>query len=768
MRYRVAQILIVILIVASLVIPPPIAEACGPDFSPPVFTGYNSPDALLDAYFAGRLGLLQRGYSRAYFYVAYRTLVGKPLSKAEVMAISKDWGDGANENTQETSGETPTNWIDSWIAARKRILGNAADPDFGYSTDTGIVREVQMQSAYFEYYNCLQGAFQNAVRILDQRVDSFGATNPYVRDWLDAQDQVFENCRGGNSETQESVIPAKALQSDPEVIRKDRAYQIAAAHFYSGDYGDAQSEFAVIASDPASPYRKMAPYLVARALVREGTLAADVQTSQRSLMQAEEKLQAILGDPYQRDIHAAAQKLLGFVLARLYPERRVGELEALLLSGKPDPNFSQDLTDYLWLLDRSESSSSATTKQPAGEEMTDWILTFQRGGSDTFRYSIGRWQATKSLPWLLAAISQAHANDAVPDGLENAARQISPDSPAYLTTRFHLLRLFIEEGKVSEARLGLDALLSNKALGLPASARNEFLALRMKIAVDLNDWLRYAPRLAVDLGAYSNDHEDSPLFDSDASILLTEKFPLHLLADAARSQTLPVSLKKEIALAAWTRAILLDDEGVGRQMALVLALLAPELKVLLDQYRSAKSSADRCFAAIFLILHFPGIRPFVPAGMPRSSFEGHEKLTDIDSYRDNWWCSMAPPHHTFWSANFYEMYTKLSLPLREVYMDGGVPFPSFLSEAQRSAVIKQWADLQSFPAAPSWMAQQTLLWATSHPRDLRVPEALHLVVHATRYGCTDSASSGYSRQAFTLLHSRYPHSDWAKKTPYWF
>ena len=59
-------------------------------------------------------------------------------------------------------------------------------------------------------------------------------------------------------------------------------------------------------------------------------------------------------------------------------------------------------------------------------------------------------------------------------------------------------------------------------------------------------------------------------------------------------------------------------------------------------------------------------------------------------------------------------------------------------------------------------------WAAAHPGDQRLAEALHRVVRATRLGCTTDASGNVSRDAFTLLHKRFPKSEWAKKTPYWF
>jgi hypothetical protein len=61
-----------------------------------------------------------------------------------------------------------------------------------------------------------------------------------------------------------------------------------------------------------------------------------------------------------------------------------------------------------------------------------------------------------------------------------------------------------------------------------------------------------------------------------------------------------------------------------------------------------------------------------------------------------------------------------------------------------------------------------LEWARVHPQDPRVPEALHLVVRATRYGCTDDATGAVSRAAFTLLHRHYPKSPWTTKTSLWF
>jgi len=70
------------------------------------------------------------------------------------------------------------------------------------------------------------------------------------------------------------------------------------------------------------------------------------------------------------------------------------------------------------------------------------------------------------------------------------------------------------------------------------------------------------------------------------------------------------------------------------------------------------------------------------------------------------------------------------------------------------------------PPAPEYLADRTVEWVKNNPSDPRGPEALHLAVRAVRYGC--GAKAGASKAAFQLLHAKYPNSEWAKKTKYWY
>ena len=116
---------------------------------------------------------------------------------------------------------------------------------------------VSKDQPYFQYVNCPVDALQNASRTLDDRVAKYGADSANVREWVSAQDQVFSNCGG-----EARVIPA-SLDSEDTQFRADRAYQIAAAHFYCRDFDEAVADFDTLAKDRSSPWSTMSPYLAA-------------------------------------------------------------------------------------------------------------------------------------------------------------------------------------------------------------------------------------------------------------------------------------------------------------------------------------------------------------------------------------------------------------------------------------------------------------------------------------------------------------------------
>ncbi len=792
MIYRIARIFIIAILVFALIIPPPPAFACGPWFIEPTFIATTGPDFEYADYAWGKLELIQHTYWHEPLYIAYRNLNGKAFTAAELKIFTES---SAEENA---AGK---NWVETWKDTRAKLVGKTPETDRFYNSGYGITRQVDLTGMYSEYYNCLDNAFEFAVRTLTKRVDQFGPQSAAVKDWITAQDQVFENCSGSGGfppKPKPAVLPAAALPTDPEVVRADRAYQIAAAHFYAGEYAHAQQAFEAIAKDSASPYSKLASYLVARVLTRKGTLdTGEEEYDSKALGRAETQLRAILADNDLAEMHDPAERLHGFVRIRLHREERFHELESSLSSGTAAKTFRQDLTDYLWLLDHPVLAKTVLlppefagqpprkgifmdeTARLKGADMTDWILTFQQTGDAAFEHSLERWHEMKSLPWLVAAMAKVGANNKAGAELSAAAARISPDSPAYLTLTFHRSRFLEQSGDADGARQQLDQLFAQRGSALSRSARNQFLALRMKFATSLQEFLQFAPRTSNDAQTYPNPPEGNAVpasasashFDADASVVLTEKLPLRMLVEASKSAALPKPLRREVVIAAWTRAILLDQEAIARELVPIAQELVPEASAEFGEYSRNTDVPQLRFAAVFAILRNPGFRPFVTAGYSRGNLYtvGEPGFNKLDNLHDNWWCALTPDStNESYGRDYYRMFIKLSSPLKEIYPGDKIPSSFFLTVDDRATAYKEHSEIEAKSAAPNWLGKRALEWAIAHPDDPRVPEALHLVVRAWRYGCTESSGENYSKSAYKLLHKRYSANEWTKQTPFWF
>ena len=153
-------------------------------------------------------------------------------------------------------------------------------------------------------------------------------------------------------------------------------------------------------------------------------------------------------------------------------------------------------------------------------------------------------------------------------------------------------------------------------------ARNlrEFLRLAPRTPsrlMYLDEWNTFLPELMEPPTHRLLSEAKQGLFEADSSVALTTGMPLSLLVWAAESPLLPVYLRKQVCVAAWTRAVLLGKGREALQITPELELLRPETKPFLEAYRSASDAGSRHFAAVFAILHFPGMQPFVTDGWGR-------------------------------------------------------------------------------------------------------------------------------------------------------
>lgn len=736
------------------------AKACGPFSLYAAFSYDKHPDLPFEDFARGELGILKPDFARSYLFVAYRYLNANGLTQQEQKAVVSLWNDrlGVSGNEEEIGG------VATWISARKKVQG------VGDAKDINTDREAKKES-YNYYSNCLPDAFNKAAQTLEDRISKFGAGSQDVKDWVTAQDKVFSNCSEGQS------IPDEASANAPAILKADRAYQIAAAYFYSTNFDEAKTRFERIAADSSSPHNGAATLLVARSLIRKASLSEDRAANNNLLSQAETQLMKVVSNNKFSAYHQSANNLLSLVGLRKNPAGQLHNLAVALSNPNSKINHKQFLWDYTTLMDKvafekNDSPEEGETQIPLSEaakdDITDWLFTF--GNTDKgFEHALERWEKTQSQAWLAAALTHAKGSSVKVSTLIQAAEKVSNASPAFYHINYHIARLQLETGQKNEARKRIDNQLlvrvNQVGIGntINASTLNQILSLRMSLATSLDEFLKYAQRKPAGFiwdydGNEMPDKEDETtkseqnqvLFDYDATNLFNGHFPLATLRAAAENKQLPAHLRKRLAIAAFTRAVVLEREDVGRAIAPTLTQLEPSLKALIDTYLSAVTPAERKAAGLYMILKTPAMQPFVNSGIGRTT-----SLNEIDSYRDNWWCAQVPKVVDY-DANGNEVERKSLVNL------------DFLTEAQKTSAKNEVAKLVSLGTAPNYLAQEAAAWAQRTPNDPRVAEALHLAVKSTRYGCTDENTGKYSKAAFDVLHKQYPNSTWAKQTPYWF
>ena len=307
-------------------------RACGPFFTEPIFVFESSPDLPFEEFTNGKIGIVLPTFGRKTLVIAYRYLNGGAFTadeQTELIAALKG-------KAPEDDG---TAAVKAWVKARKEVVGDEQKlPE--------IYTERQHAEGYDFFPNCTRNAFEVATETLKDRVASYGAEDRDVRAWLTTQDIVFQNCSRG------AQVPNELGAESSAWLRKDREYQIAAAHFYSLNFDEARARFEKIGTDVDSPWQELAPYLVARTLVRQASLAGTEELKRAGYERAETYIQNFLASGGK--FSPAGQRLLALVKYHLHPEERVVELAQNLANGYDD-NLRQDLIDYVWLLDKFES-----------------------------------------------------------------------------------------------------------------------------------------------------------------------------------------------------------------------------------------------------------------------------------------------------------------------------------------------------------------------------------------------------------------------------
>jgi hypothetical protein len=726
------------------------AHSCGPFFDEAVFTMKKLPEAA-PKYMAGRLGVVQASYYPRYLIAAYLWLQGrglKPEEQAQMLpAAMQDAAAPGNSGSGESGGGQATT---------RKVPG----------------------SQWASYDNCLSDAFVQAEKTHQDRVKRYGADNAEVKDWEAGQAAVFANCSSG------SVMPSPAPAGASLWLKQDRAYQMAAAEFYAGDFGKARADFEAIGADGASPWHLLARYVAVRAMVRQATLVADDKPADMALMsEAEVKLRAMLKEPAMEPLRGMMESYMGVVAARAHPAEWGSEMAVRLTGAKQDPRFGQDLTDLLYTL----NESNATGGTPASE-MVDWVRTVQESGD---AHALARWRATHSEAWLVAAMTLAKPSASLPDAaqLAAAALGVKAGSAAYTAVTFQRLRLIGANSGASSAagqRAEIDKALPGISRTETLSTVNLFLKLRARTAPTLGDFLQDAARVpAGDIGETGEQAASAEVqaggkvsvcgkdisvadlgdggrrFDMDGAIVVNQRLPVEAMADAGNSNALPQPLRFETALAAWSRAVLLDQPKVAAKLSEGLVGCQPGMKTWLEKYDQSATAEERHVNGLMALMRFPSVRPYVNEGFGRGDFAAY------DSYRDNWWCTDVGTALTVNNYGSSYSYDGQKVPGPTLASTVEFPDPAFIDTAEAAQAKKELESLAKLGTAPDYFAAQALAWVAAHPADERNADLLGFAKRVMRNGCRSKESSQWDHKLFLTMQKRYPESAWAKRYSTW-
>lgn len=646
------------------------------------------PDAPVERYIAGNLGILKPSYARSHLVIAWRHLTGRPPSAVE----RRGFADLLRHRLGDTDREKPVRAEERWEIARAEARG----------IEPRKYWQVNRHVGHYNYIlNCNDHAFETAVATLRQRVRTFGIQHPGVQNWITAQETVFANCSDG------TALPAPPEPSLPAVLRADREYQIAAADFYAMRYDEARRRFLSITADASSPWREIARLVAVRASLRKARLGDG------ELADVERELRAILTDDSLQAIHEPARDLLAFVIFRTNPRQRLVETANVLMTHAP--RARRDLGDYTYLLDRDVAGT---------DELTDWIRTYQK--ADALPHALERWQTTRGLQWLVAALTHIPPDHPSAGALLRASENVGDDSPAYATISYHRARLLLARGQTAAARTTLDGVLALPSL--PHSAINALRELRRPLARSFDDYLRDLPAVPVGYDGLFAPHESrAPMIPPDAAATINVHLPLDLLVAAARDERVPLSIRKQLIVAGYVRSRLLGRDD-----------LAPELK-----QHFGLQSRD----VFRLVLDYPFLQPHVRP-LDSRIYENRDAPTEVihDQYAaTNWWC----------------------IDGRERYETVAAPLPPFLAVAEVRAIArKERRNLQSRGSGATWLLRNAIARAQKRAPD--AAESLSRAIKGTRWTCGDEHTLRLAARAFALLHKRYAGTKWAKETKYWY
>ncbi len=667
-----------------------------------------------------------------------------------------------------------------------------------------------------------------AMKTYRARVAQLGAGNRYVDQWLRVQRAVFSACKGWGEERQIELLPPPLALGDPEIDRlqrADRAYQAASQLFYRERIAEARAAFAAIAAQ-RGPHQATGAYMVAA--IDAGS-RADQSAPPRPGAIAEAK--ALLTNPRTAGMRIDGHELIGWMGYNADTRETraaqvavtLGALHLPLTTIESDPQararydrsaedlqqlFSDFPNDDWWLtgaipngyfgsLAMANAAKSdrlaafSLVKGPCGETRCDQTPSAvteyvgarvadgdKAGDRDAWRaaeyelaYPFPAQDHWAEIDRLIGQVQRAPTDHDVAlltllanEQLRRAFEGDRWDEDAWRDDRRRAIALMTRwpwpEARWFTARY-VQGLRSTTGLGRLAEAR----ALRNQVGPRISAINRWSVPgdLLLLLAEDRNHFIDALIEHQRAASPLVDRLPVRELQTLAGDTRIPQRDRARFARIAWTRTWLLE-----RRMPKDLDRVMRSLNADLNWHSKIGAKTDD-HALLLDLLRTPAMN-LRAASRADSNYDGSEllKLAELDTYQhslNNWWCGPI-------AAQFYER-------------EESALSDALGSEASRSAAERMLAEswvwqaldrnervaLATHPMGPRVLAEAAVGWGRK--ADPRRPEgadeALALAVRATRYGCQFQGGHGpWSKAAWDTLHQRFPDTDAARRTRWWF
>jgi len=788
MRKHPLRVAAILTFVAVFVRP---GNTCGPFFFEDVFVRQADPDNPYSKFLDGRIGVFDGQYRVRHLVVAYNMLSGRGLSPAEKKAATDAEGYYYGDTSDATVTAAP------W---ERKVPGED----------------------YETFPNCLVEAQATAERTRNDLVARYG-NSADVANWEAGQDAVFSNCEGPGR------MPDPAPVTAPLWLRQDRAYQIAAAQFYSLDYDAALASFGAIAADHDSPWAPMARYLVARTLIRKATLsyqpfvptqgatpqqmqaqaAEQMAVVRAGLTQARDQLQAILKDPAMQSMRGASSRLLDYVMVRLDPTAQADVLARRLTGPKQSDSaaYMQDIIDLTYIYNsppsyspftpykKDQAQTAAQPQAPLIRWMSDMGKPWPRLGGEltpanaaSYHAGLGAdalasWQQTHETQWLVAALDLAKPGEAENAALVAAAKTIPADSPASASVTYQRLRLEAAPAIGAESVSAgtqpvydeISKLMPGMEKNQPRSTINMFADLQSSMAPTLADYVKDATRIAVGYGSpdLGTDDEELP----NASVTLCG---VQVNADDTRhfdeetalifNERMPLSLLKDAALMTSLPA---NTRFELAHMAWTRAVLldAPDIAHALTPYLSACQPAFAPWLKQYDEAKTPDER-HVLGLLALMRFTSTEPVVRAGLERD--FAVYDELRDNWWcSMDGQPVYQQPPPPVPphlfslKLVPRATQPDPPFLTAGDRSEANKEIARLQQIPCASDYFAREALAWVKAHPANAHDADVIGFAMRAVRNACRSTNTPDLNHQLFDVIHQQFPKSEWAAKYTTW-